>query len=147
MRVAAGLAATVVEQTRRLPGHLVGLPVTVVSQTLQLSMQLQQHVTALAIKGDEALSGWRTVEEQPEWATFDEDESSGTSPAAGPVPPEEPVLPGYDELTLAQLRGRLRRLSEEQLSKLLDHERAHQRRPEFERMLANRIGTVRAAQQ
>lgn len=73
LRVAAGLAATAVEQARDLPARIVGLPVTVASQALQLSMRVQQQVTALAIKGDEALAALRPVEETPEWATFDED--------------------------------------------------------------------------
>jgi hypothetical protein len=44
-----------------------------VSQALQLSMRVQQQVTELAIKGDDALSTLRPAEEAPEWATFDED--------------------------------------------------------------------------
>ncbi len=73
LRVAAGLAVTAVDRARHLPGKLAELPVTVVSQALQLSMRVQQQVTELAIKGDEALSTLRPVEEAPEWATFDED--------------------------------------------------------------------------
>lgn len=73
LRIAAGLAVTAAERARELPKNLVGLPVTVVSQVLQFSMRLQQHVTELAIKGDEALSSLRPVEETPSWATFDED--------------------------------------------------------------------------
>jgi hypothetical protein len=73
LRLAAGLAATAVERARDLPGQIVGLPVTVASQALQASMRLQQHVTELAIKGDQALAALRPVEETPEWATFDED--------------------------------------------------------------------------
>ena len=74
VRVAAGLAAAAVEQTRRLPRSLVGLPVTLASQALQASMRLQQEVTQLAIKGDDVLDSWHAPEEQPSWATFDEDE-------------------------------------------------------------------------
>ncbi|MFD6069410.1 MULTISPECIES: lipid droplet-associated protein [Amycolatopsis] len=73
LRVAAGLAVTTAERVRELPQQLTGLPVTVVSQVLQFSMRLQQHVTELAIKGDDALSGLRPVEDTPSWATFDED--------------------------------------------------------------------------
>lgn len=147
VRVFAGLTATAIEQTRRLPQNLVGLPVTVASQALQLSMQVQQQVTELAIRGDEALAGWHTVEDQPEWATFDEDEPAGdtgppATPAEGP-----PALPDYDELTLPQLRGKLRRLSEDELSSLLEHERTHLQRAEFDRMLSNRLDTVRAGRQ
>jgi hypothetical protein len=73
LRVAAGLAVTTAERVRELPKQLTGLPVTVVSQVLQFSMRVQQHVTELAIKGDDALSSLRPVEDTPSWATFDED--------------------------------------------------------------------------
>ncbi|SHG32559.1 lipid droplet-associated protein [Streptoalloteichus hindustanus] len=77
IRVAAGLAVTAFEQARRLPQQLAGLPVTVASQALQLSMRVQQQVTELAIRGDEALAALRPVEDEPEWATFDEDLERG----------------------------------------------------------------------
>ncbi|QGK68807.1 lipid droplet-associated protein [Allosaccharopolyspora coralli] len=152
LRVAAGLAATAVEQTRQLPSALVGLPVTVTSQALQLSMRLQQHVTELAIKGDEALSPLREPDEAPDWATFDEDEAETAAPADVPVRHERvtddlDVLPGYDQLTLPQLRGKLRWFSEEDLTRMLDHERANLARPEFLRMLSRRLGTIRSGDQ
>lgn len=82
LRVAAGLAVTTAERVRELPQHITGLPVTVVSQVLQLSMRVQQHVAELAIKGDDALSVLRPVEDTPSWATFDEDLESERSPSA-----------------------------------------------------------------
>ncbi|MGJ7907546.1 lipid droplet-associated protein [Actinopolyspora sp. H202] len=174
VRVAAGLAGTVVEQTRRLPDHLIGLPVTVTSQALQLSMRVQQHITELAIKGDDLLAGVRQPEQHPEWATFDEDEpptapersrserqatasDSETDRFVAHPPPEHEwsgeeapedvsdLLPGYEEMTLPQLRGKLRGLSESDLVRLLEHERAHSRRPDFLQMLFNRLNNVRAA--
>ena len=51
VRVAAGLAVTAVDRARHLPEKLAELPVTVVSQALQLSMRVQQQMTELAIKG------------------------------------------------------------------------------------------------
>lgn len=142
VRVAAGLAVTAAECSRHLPSHLLGLPITVASQALQVSMRIQQHVTELAIKGDEVLAGWRVTEEQPAWATFDEDQpvEQDTGPDDGLVPPD------YDELTLAQLRGRLRRFSASELVAMLDHERSHAGRPEFLRMLSNRLDKLRAAE-
>ncbi|WP_431876309.1 lipid droplet-associated protein [Amycolatopsis sacchari] len=245
LRVAAGLAVTAAERARELPKNVVGLPVTVVSQVLQFSMRLQQHVTELAIKGDEVLSALRPVEETPSWATFDEDlppadeaparrngqtpgsvsEASrdpweqeweqeeralaegdfdddtsataegdaleatspsdlpqtngtpidtGSTPLADTEPAEKPApstdfgssgatpatsaddldesdpesivgpsgLGNYDELTLPQLRARLRHLTLEQLEELLAYERAHENRPSFVGMLARRIGNV-----
>lgn len=146
IRVAAGLATTVLEQTRQLPNYLIGLPVTVTSQALQLSMRLQQQITELAIKGDETLGALHQPDQQPEWVTFDEDQPPPR--ARWDEVAEEPtgelaVLPDYDPLTLNQLRGKLRRFSEDELVELLEYERAHEQRPEFVRMLSNRIDTVR----
>lgn len=139
VRVAAGLAATAVEQARQLPTTLLGLPVTVASQALQASMRIQQQITELAIKGDEALAGLRTPEEQPAWATFDEDEP--TEPEV--LSEDLSVLSDYDHLTLPQLRGRLRSFTEAELAELLAHEQQHGRRPEFLRMLQNRLDRLR----
>ncbi|HEX5349390.1 MAG TPA: lipid droplet-associated protein [Pseudonocardiaceae bacterium] len=54
------------------------------------------------------------------------------------------TLPGYDELSLAQLRGKLRTLSLPQLEEMLDYEHVHQDRPAFVTLLSNRIATVRS---
>ncbi|MFC4853232.1 lipid droplet-associated protein [Actinophytocola glycyrrhizae] len=192
IRVAAGLAVTAVEQARTLPAKIAGLPVTVASQALQVSMRVQQQVTELAIRGDEVLSGLRPVEETPEWATFDEDvaddgfdfskpapfesafdrvddeddrrnghHTSGTETFATPDPwtqeeqaiAEEtaaheagrplPEATGYDDLSLPQLRARLRRFTPDELAELLEYERAHGNRPSFVGMLTRRIATVR----
>ncbi|OZF34528.1 hypothetical protein CH294_16110 [Rhodococcus sp. 14-2483-1-1] len=77
-RVAAGVAVTVVEEARKLPGSALMLPMTVVSEALARGMRFQQQVTALAIKGDLIIATLPVVgtprEEQPAWAEFDEDE-------------------------------------------------------------------------
>ncbi|WP_026453352.1 lipid droplet-associated protein [Saccharomonospora iraqiensis] len=200
LRVAAGLAVTTVERARELPRQLTELPVTVVSQTLHASMRVQQHVTELAIKGDTALSALHRPDDEPEWATFDEDldtpEGSGTTATGGPprengttdddpwsleeralaedhsegefdspatdgdaatggepttgeasAPPRAGGGPAgmadYDELTLPQVRARLRTLTLAQLEELLAYERAHADRPSFTGMLARRAANVR----
>jgi hypothetical protein len=195
LRVAAGLAATAVEHARDLPVKLAGLPVTVVSQALQMSMRVQQQVTELAIRGDEVLAGLRPVEETPDWATFDEDvdenrydvgrpapfdqvgdddhlapnghavdlddapdpwtlEQRALAEEAAPDPeiglatdpagaPGPAGVNGYDDLSLPQLRARLRRFTVEELTELLDYERGHANRPAFVGMLSRRIATVR----
>src|ERR1700754_4529321 len=76
IRIAAGLVATALEEAQQLPRKLIELPVTAVSQALQVSMRVQQRVTELAIKGDRALGALRPVPETPTWARFDEDETS-----------------------------------------------------------------------
>ena len=141
VRVAAGLAATAVEQVRTLPATLLGLPVTVASQTLQASMRVQQHITELAIKGDEALAVLSTPEEQPSWATFDED--IAPEPVPDPEPQARSLLDDYDELSLPQLRGRLRSFTEDDLTELLAHEERNEQRPDYLRMLHNRLTRLR----
>ncbi|MEU8635570.1 lipid droplet-associated protein [Amycolatopsis sp. NPDC048633] len=233
LRVAAGLAVSTAERVRELPRQLAGLPVTVVSQVLQASMRVQQHVTELAIKGDNALSTLRPVEDAPSWATFDEDveprvpptrpnlapvadvpeprsEINGHIPSAAELeaelgdpwaeeeralaedhadgendsdaddsekPDEAPRTPkpgtpkvdkkvkadtprtsaagyagpagltGYDQLTLPQLRARLRQLSIPQLETILEYERANADRSSFTGMLSRRIANARKAEQ
>ncbi len=223
LRVAAGLAVSTAERVRELPRQLAGLPVTVVSQVLQASMRVQQHVTELAIKGDNALSSLRPIEDTPSWATFDEDsepdvpparpkfaevpeprsEINGRVPSASELeaelgdpwaeeeralaedhadgehdtedePPKTPKpgtpkvdkktksetprtsaagyegpagLTGYDQLTLPQLRARLRQLSIEQLETILEYERTHADRSSFTGMLSRRIANARKAEE
>ncbi|MFC9786358.1 lipid droplet-associated protein [Rhodococcus sp. NPDC127528] len=190
-RVAAGIAATVVEEVQKLPSTAVALPMTTVSQVLQTSMRIQQSMTALAIKGDEALAFlFHTTEEQPGWATFDEDleppatngavatpvvtdskpanqgrfelysmtpavdapakaatpEKPRTAAAAKPTAPvDRPEIAeylDYDNLTLAQLRARLRSLSVDELEALLAYENGSLGRAPFQTMLGNRITTA-----
>jgi hypothetical protein len=56
--------------------------------------------------------------------------------------PEPIVLPDFANLTIPQLRGRLRFLSLEDLRALLEWETTHGNRPPFVTMLTNRITTV-----
>lgn len=90
LRLAAGIAVEARDRAKDLPRQLAGLPVTVASQLLQASMRLQQQVTELAIKGDEALSGLQPVEETPSWATFDEDLPEAEPFGAGEISVPEP---------------------------------------------------------
>jgi hypothetical protein len=61
-----------------------------------------------------------------------------TDQATGPA-----ALPNYPELSLPSVRGRLRRLTEPDLRQLLEYERTHDARPDFVRMLTNRLASVR----
>ncbi|MFQ6325895.1 lipid droplet-associated protein [Nocardia sp. CWNU-33] len=200
-RVAAGAAVYAIEETRRLPTAAMNLPITAISQMLQTTMHIQQFVTSLALKGDAVFEQFtNSPVEQPEWATFDEDEapeqtlgsdtpatarssrfdlytaeepteyrSNGHSSAVQTlIEPEtaeqETAAPDTDEpepepeitepevatrydyanMTLAQLRARLRMLTVEDLSALLDYEQQTRARAPFITMLTNRIATVRA---
>ena len=181
VRVAAGLLVTTVEHARDLPRLALELPVTAVSQALQASMRVQQTITELALKGDRLLGVGAPVEDEPAWATFDEDlppRRNGAGPTVpatprpapdpfddpGPVDPgsvdPEPVtagpgaadapastdgppcLPDYPQLTIAQLRAKLRQLGEDDLAALLTWEQAHADRPPYVTMLTNRITAV-----
>lgn len=84
VRAAAGLAATVLDEARRLPTTLPGLPVRLIGQALQTSLHLQQQYSGLVARGDEVLTGLRGAAE-PGLATFDEDEDE--TPARPPARP------------------------------------------------------------
>ncbi|WP_433783147.1 lipid droplet-associated protein [Actinomycetospora sp. CA-101289] len=64
----------------------------------------------------------------------------GEAGATASVTPD--ALPGYETMTIAQLRGKLRALSIEQVTELLEWEQAHADRPPFVTMLTNRIATL-----
>jgi hypothetical protein len=101
VRVAAGLVATVVEQARDLPRLALELPVTAVSQALQASMRVQQKVTELAIKGDRVLGIGPPIEDEPAWATFDDDpppRRNGRTTEAAPSATVTPLHPTLDPL-------------------------------------------------
>jgi hypothetical protein len=75
VRLLVGAAVTALEETRRLPQTIIMYPMTVASQVAHLVMKMQQDVADLVIKGDETLDHlFPPKDEQPEWATFDEDD-------------------------------------------------------------------------
>ncbi|MBE7190337.1 hypothetical protein [Jatrophihabitans endophyticus] len=76
LRAAVGLAATVADETRRLPDRAIELPMLAVSTALQASLRVQQRYARLAARGDEVLNRRPVTDAPPEWATFDD-----------PVPP------------------------------------------------------------
>lgn len=74
VRLLVGAAVTAIEETRKLPQTILTYPMTVASQVAHLVMKMQQDVADLVIKGDETLESlFPPKDEQPEWATFDED--------------------------------------------------------------------------
>lgn len=75
IRLLIGAAVTALEETRRLPQTILMYPMTFASTLAQLVMKMQQDLADLAIKGDAALDTLFPPKlEQPEWATFDEDQ-------------------------------------------------------------------------
>jgi hypothetical protein len=74
VRLLIGAAVTAIEETRKLPQTILMYPMTFASQVAHLVMKVQQDFADLVIKGDEALDHlFPPKDEQPEWATFDED--------------------------------------------------------------------------
>jgi hypothetical protein len=74
VRLLIGAAVTAIEETRKLPQTILMYPMTFASQVAHLVMKLQQDVADLVIRGDDALDHlFPPKDEQPEWATFDED--------------------------------------------------------------------------
>lgn len=75
VRLLVGAAVTALDETRRLPQTIIAYPMTVASQVAQLVMKMQQDVADLVNRGDETLEHlFPPKDEQPEWATFDEDD-------------------------------------------------------------------------
>lgn len=80
------------------------------------------------------------------WADEEQALAAEADAHAEPEPADDRTLPAtvqYDELSLPQLRARLRQYSPDELTELLEYERAHGNRPSFVGMLTRRIATVR----
>ncbi|PND55217.1 hypothetical protein CRM90_23715 [Mycobacterium sp. ENV421] len=74
VRLLVGAAVTALEETRKLPQTILMYPMTVASTVAHIVMKMQQDLADLVIKGDSALENiFPPKDEQPEWATFDED--------------------------------------------------------------------------
>jgi hypothetical protein len=73
VRAAAGLAATVLDEARKLPETLPGLPVRVIGLAMQQAMKAQQTYAGFVARGDELFTGLRG-EDEPGLATFDDEE-------------------------------------------------------------------------
>src|ERR1700731_251817 len=73
-RLLVGAATFAVEETIRLPKTILMYPMTLASQAAHIGIRFQQNLAELGIKGDSTLEQiLPPKEEQPEWATFDED--------------------------------------------------------------------------
>jgi hypothetical protein len=92
VRLLVGAAVTAIEETRKLPQTILMYPMTIASQVAHLVMKMQQDLADLVIKGDETLDAmFPPKDEQPEWATFDEDLDDA---APGPAKDGERVTEG-----------------------------------------------------
>jgi hypothetical protein len=87
VRLLVGAATFAVEETIKLPKTILMYPMTLASLTAHIVMRFQQNLAELVIKGDSTLEQiFPPKEEQPEWATFDEDldDAEGDAEAFGP---------------------------------------------------------------
>lgn len=79
-----GAATIAVEETIKLPKTILMYPMTLASQAAHIVMRFQQNVAEVLIKGDATLDSiFPPNEEQPEWATFDEDLDEADEEAPG----------------------------------------------------------------
>ncbi|MDT5016528.1 MAG: hypothetical protein QOD39_2688 [Mycobacterium sp.] len=93
VRLLVGAAVTAIEETRKLPQTILMYPMTVASQIAHMVMKVQQDVADLVNKGDETLETmFPPKDEQPEWATFDEDLDDDA--AGGPATDGERLTEG-----------------------------------------------------
>lgn len=159
IRLAAGIAATTVEEAfrlpyrlRRLPGQVAGSAFTSAAGT---AMRARQNVTDLVARGDMVLEELSTpVEEQPAWATFDEDgdpdtaaarsaaaASAAAAGAAGELhtPAQVAEEVGYADMDAEDLEDLLPMLDATQLAALSRHERDLGDRPAFRTLLDNAL--------
>jgi hypothetical protein len=87
VRLLVGAATIAVEETLRLPKTILMYPMTLASTAAHVVMRFQQNVAELVIKGDSTLEHiFPPKDEQPEWATFDEDLADDDSDEDGPAP-------------------------------------------------------------
>ncbi|MGH3561929.1 MAG: lipid droplet-associated protein, partial [Mycobacterium sp.] len=78
IRLLVGVATVAIEEARKLPQTILTYPMTLASQAAHVVMLWQQSLAELAIKGDATLETlFPPKDEQPEWATFDEDLEAG----------------------------------------------------------------------
>jgi len=82
VRAAAGLAATVLDEARKLPETLPGLPVRLIGLAMQHAMKVQQQYAGFVARGDELFTGLRG-EDEPGLATFDDDEDEPQPASTG----------------------------------------------------------------
>ncbi|MCO1657640.1 lipid droplet-associated protein [Pseudonocardia humida] len=109
------------------------------------SAGIAAQATAAAAAGTATLEP--TDEDLPSAPPAAADLAGSPEPGSAPAPAGDAgpnILPGYADMTIPQLRGRLRRLSADDLRTLLDWELANGNRPPYVTMLTNRISTVTA---
>lgn len=90
VRLLVGAATVAAEETKKLPQTILMYPMTLASQTAHMVMRCQQNLAELATRGDATLETlFPPKDEQPGWATFDEDlDETGDAPETATSGPE-----------------------------------------------------------
>jgi hypothetical protein len=111
-------------------------------------LRLAEAATLASAAGLRAVSDLTRRAPTPPQTSLPPDPGEATTtgtPEADVVPEgarDEPLVPRWDELSLAKIRGRLPRLGIDELESLLAYEHAHAARPQVLTMLDNRIQKV-----
>ncbi|APT91113.1 hypothetical protein CSPHI_08890 [Corynebacterium sphenisci DSM 44792] len=155
LRLAAGLAVTAAEEAFRLPYRLRRAPARVAAapgavadagasaagragtRVLARALRVQQNLSALAAKGDEALADLVADDSAAgAEAVFDDDPGAGVRATTA----EQTALAvGYPELDADGLEDLLPELDRARIAALLDYELAHGDRPAFTTLLGNAL--------
>lgn len=155
LRLAAGLAVTAAEEAFRLPHRLRRAPARVAAapgaiadagaaaagragtRVLARALRVQQNLSALAAKGDEALADLVADDSAAgAEAVFDDDPGAGVRATTA----EQAALAvGYPELDADDLEDLLPELDRARIAALLDYELAHGDRPAFTTLLGNAL--------
>ncbi len=90
VRLLVGAATVAVEETLKLPKTILMYPMTLASQAAHIVMVFQQNLAELVIKGDSTLESiFPPKDENPEWATFDEDLPDAEAAAIPAAPADD----------------------------------------------------------
>ncbi|WP_406265858.1 lipid droplet-associated protein [Nocardia sp. NBC_00881] len=113
-----------------------GAPEPFPAETVSRATETNGHTSSASIFEPETA--------EPETSEPETAEPETAPAAAGVVEPDVAIRYGYATMTLAQLRARLRMLTVEDLTALLEYEQRTGARAPFVTMLTNRIATVQA---
>ncbi|ADG79702.1 Lipid droplet-associated protein OS=Tsukamurella paurometabola (strain ATCC 8368 / DSM / CCUG 35730 / CIP 100753 / JCM 10117 / KCTC 9821 / NBRC 16120 /NCIMB 702349 / NCTC 13040) OX=521096 GN=Tpau_3115 PE=4 SV=1 [Tsukamurella paurometabola] len=99
LRVAVGAVALAAEKGQEIATGAASAPITLGSKSAQAFIRVQQDLAELAVRGDATLETLfpPKAEEQPAWATFDDDEDLDVDLPAPPTAPFGTVRPATEK--------------------------------------------------
>ncbi|MGH3567620.1 MAG: lipid droplet-associated protein [Pseudonocardia sp.] len=117
-------------------------PVNEPAPPVETAAEMAAATTEAAAGTGDATAGIGDATVRTGEVTVDVGEADGGEPVLAAHATGPNVLPDYGDMTIPQLRARLRYLNAEDLQALLEWETTHGDRPPFVTMLTNRITTV-----